>query len=108
MNPFKKPPAPVYRHGDVIVAAAPSLPEGAIALPTKILAHGEVTGHTHRIEDPATADVYDLDGVRFVRVTAATARLVHEEHGPITLPRGVYRFWHQREYTPTAIVRVVD
>jgi hypothetical protein len=99
---------PHWRHGDVMVAAVEALPEGAQALPTKVLAYGEVTGHSHRIEDPRSADVYELNGVRYVRVTAESARLVHEEHKPIVLPRGIYRFWHQREYTPTAIVRVID
>lgn len=107
--PFQRiAPAPLYRHGDVIVAAVADLPQNATVLPTKVLAHGEVTGHTHRIEDPRTAEVYEHKGLRYVRVTAESARLIHEEHKPITLPRGVYRFWHQREYTPTAIVRVVD
>ena len=99
---------PMWRHGDVMIAAIPALPDETILLPTKVLSYGEVTGHSHRIEDPKTAEVYEGNGLRYVRVTAREARLIHEEHLPIVLPQGAYRFWHQREYTPTAIVRVVD
>ena len=31
-----------------------------------------------------------------------------KEHGPITLPRGTYRVWQQREYSPEAIRIVMD
>jgi hypothetical protein len=31
------------------------------------------------------------------------ARVVHEEHGAISLPRGWYRVVRQREYTPGAV-----
>ena len=98
----------VWRHGDIMVAAVSEVPGEAAPQPTKVLALGEVTGHSHRIEDPDTADIYEYRGVRYLRVTALAARLVHEEHKPITLPRGSYRFWHQREYTPGAIRRVID
>jgi hypothetical protein len=101
-------PSAVYRHGDIIIAATNGIPADALPLPTRVLAYGEVTGHSHRLEDPTAAEVMEFKGVRYVRVTAESVRLVHEEHGPITLPRGFYRFWHQREYTPGAIRRVVD
>lgn len=107
-NGQRKRVRPMWRHGDILVAAADAIPEGATALPTRVLALGEVTGHSHRIEDPRTADVFEWRGVRYIRVNAPSARLVHEEHGPIVLPQGVYRTWHQREYTPGAIRRVID
>jgi hypothetical protein len=65
-------------------------------------------GHSHRIEAMDTAALFAADDSVFVEVTAQHARIVHEEHGPITLARGAYRVWRQREYTPQRIVRVVD
>jgi hypothetical protein len=41
-------------------------------------------------------------------VLADSATVTHEEHGPITLPRGTYRVWRQREYSPEAIRVVRD
>lgn len=99
---------PMWRHGDIMVAAAETVPAEARVLPTVTLALGEVTGHSHRIEDPASAQVLEYRGVRYLKITAESARLIHEEHHPIVLPRGIYTFWHQREYTPGAIRRVVD
>lgn len=104
-----------WRHGDIMIAEIDSLPSEVRERPgNTVLAWGEVTGHSHRIEDPGTARFYTAgraggaDENGYFAVTASCARLVHEEHGTITLPRGAYRFWHQREYTPGAIRRVVD
>jgi hypothetical protein len=100
-----------WRHGDIMIGAVDKLPpEAVVRQGAPVLAWGEVTGHSHRIEDPAAATFFTtggIDGGYFV-VSVEKVRLVHEEHGPITLPRGTYRFWHQREYTPGAIRRVVD
>jgi hypothetical protein len=96
-----------------MVAAVDTLPSGAVVRQgAPVLAWGEATGHSHRIQDPNAATFFstgggNADGGYFV-VSAESVQLIHEEHGPITLPRGTYLFWHQREYTPGAIRRVVD
>ena len=99
---------PHYRHGDIIIVAVDAIPTGAFSVPTKILAYGEVTGHNHRLETPSAGEIVEFRGTRYLTVTAESVRLIHEEHGPITLPCGLYEFRHQREYTPGAIRRVVD
>jgi len=92
-----------------MVTAEETLPENAIIRPgAPVLAWGEVTGHSHRIEDSSAVTFYKVDEGEFFVVHADSTRLIHEEHGPITLPRGVYRFWHQREYSTQAIRRVID
>jgi hypothetical protein len=73
-----------------------------------VLARGEATGHSHRIADPSTVALYEDAGVGFLEVLADEALLVHDEHKPIALGRGVYRFWKQREYTPAEIRTIVD
>ena|SRR5437773_964822 len=92
----------MWRQGDVMIAAVPALPAEAAQVRSSVLAHGEATGHQHRIEDPATAEIFEKQRVRYLRVISEFARIIHEEHRPIVLRRGVYRFWHQREYTPSA------
>ncbi len=91
-----------------MIAPVAEIPSGAERRPTAILATGELTGHSHRIESPDTAELLFHRGELYLRVTASSARVVHEEHRPITLPRGAYRVWFQREYTPQAIRRVMD
>jgi hypothetical protein len=98
----------LYRHGDVLVGGVAEIPADAKKLDKLILAYGEVTGHTHRIEDPTTAEMFEHEGLLYLRVIAPLARLVHEEHNPIELPQGTYRVWQQREYTPQRIRRVYD
>lgn len=60
------------------------------------------------LQDLAAWALVERDGRLYVRVTAPHARIVHEEHGPITLTTGLYRVVRQREYTPTAIRNVAD
>ncbi len=101
-------PAPLYRHGDVLLAAVPILPADAKPALGLILAHGELTGHAHRIREAGVAQLFTKGALTYLQVTAATATLIHEEHRPILLPAGIYRVWQQREYSPEAIRTVVD
>src|SRR5215204_6387224 len=98
----------LWRHGDVLIGAVAAIPEQALPVKHPILARGEVTGHSHRIAEPDTARLFELDGVLYLDVVAALATVIHEEHKPITLPQGTYRVWIQREYSPAEIRRVVD
>lgn len=101
--------APVlYRHGDVLVSEIDTIPKGAVKRPHLVLAEGEMTGHAHRIAEIGSAELVQLGPEMFLRVLAPTATLVHDEHGPITLPRGNYRVWRQREYAPREIRIVRD
>src|SRR5687768_11676526 len=112
--PARSPPEPkgappmLFPHGDVIIASVDSIPPAPRRRASTILTRGEATGHSHRF---ATADgvaVLDHEGVGYVSVTAEVADLVHDEHATIAVPRGTYRFWQQREYSPKEIRRVVD
>lgn len=98
----------LYRHGDVLIKNVRKVPPTKRELQHTILAHGEVTGHSHRIEDSATATLFETPDDLFLEVTAKEARVMHEEHAPILLPRGYYRVWRQREYSPTEIRTVRD
>jgi hypothetical protein len=98
----------MWRHGDVLIAPVDRIPAEAKKRSAAILVRGELTGHSHRLADPESAELWEQGGVMFLKVVADSARVIHEEHRPITLPRGLYRIWQQREYTPQAIRRVID
>ena len=98
----------LYRHGDVMISQIDSLPDNVKKRGNLILAYGEITGHSHRVADPRTAETFELDGQIYLKVTAPKALLVHEEHATIELPQGIYRVWQQREYSPGEIRRVYD
>lgn len=98
----------MWRHGDVLIAPVEGLPAEAKRRIGSVLAYGEITGHSHRFQDPETVQLWEQGGMLFAEVVADEATIIHEEHQPITLPRGVYRVWMQREYTPQAIRTVQD
>jgi len=104
---------PMWRQGDVFVTRVDAIPERArrSPLPHGILVHGELTGHSHRLESPKSAMLFSGThgiGELYLDVPAGGTRIVHEEHGTIELPEGLYRAWRQREYSPQEIRVVRD
>jgi hypothetical protein len=99
-----------YRQGDVLLLKMDKLPENVHPVDWQervVLAYGEVTGHAHAIST-RYATMYMWQGERLLQVKPG-AKLVHEEHGTIALPEGVYKVVQQREYVPEALPRdVVD
>ena len=98
----------LYRHGDVLITSVESIPERAKSRAGLVLAHGEVTGHAHRVETDSRAELFELDDDLFLSVLGSPARVVHEEHKPIELAPGRYRVWRQREYDPSTWERTVE
>jgi hypothetical protein len=95
----------LWRQGDVFMESTPLIPSGALQQPHVVLAEGEITGHSHRVADPDTAILFAVRDQSYLQVTANRADVVHEEHGTVTLPRGIYRVWRQREYDPAPTAR---
>lgn len=98
----------MWRQGDIFVTTVQNIPADATLHPNCVLAEGEMTGHSHRIDTPGVARLYTHPTSFYLEITAERATVVHQEHGPITLPRGLYRVWRQREYHPEAIRIVRD
>ena len=100
--------ATLWRQGDVFLIATSGLPLAGRVERRPVLAEGELTGHAHRLEDPASGRVFSVGSDLYLEVLADTATIVHEEHGAVTLPRGGYAIRIQREYSPQEIRRVAD
>lgn len=98
----------LYRHGDVLIRRIDRLPIGVQKREGVTLAHGEVTGHRHRLQQANAVQLWGQGSELFLEVKQASATLVHEEHRAIELPRGFYQVWRQREYRPDAYVEVMD
>lgn len=98
----------LYRHGDVLIKGIVSLPENAQRRIGVTLAQGEVTGHSHRIQQTDAVQLWVQGRDLFLEVKEPNATLVHEEHRAIELPYGLYRIWRQREYRPDAYMDVMD
>jgi hypothetical protein len=73
-----------------------------------IIARGEASGHAHRLQgsfvlyhDEALARDVPADlYLAHAHVRGPGARLIHDEHGPINLAEGTYRFRRQRCLDP--------
>ena len=98
----------IWRQGDVFIIATDKLPASGRSERRPVLAEGEITGHAHKLQDPASGQVFSVGSNMYFEVFAERATIVHEEHGPVTLPRGGYEIRIQREYSPVEIRRVVD
>jgi hypothetical protein len=97
-----------FRHGDVIIQQIERLPEEPELLPHLILAHGELTGHAHRVTPSKGGRLFWGRESMFLEISSDGLKVVHEEHASIDLPPGLYRVWRQREYSPEEIRIVRD
>jgi len=103
---MKKSKPTLYRQGDVLLERVDSIPDEATKAPRCVLALGEATGHCHQVLEGA-AMFLAADGVKYLEVFEEQAKVVHEEHGDVVLPRGVYRVGIQREYVAKDLNRAV-
>jgi hypothetical protein len=108
LNPF------IFRQGDVSLVLVKDLPEGLTDITPKkgrvVLQHGEATGHAHAFyERGVQVFARDAKAARpeYLRVVK-TAKLLHEEHAPASLPPGLYRLPTQVEHTDDLEPRVVE
>ena len=87
-----------YQQGDVLMVPC-RIPEEAVPQPEQgrlVLAEGEATGHAHAVQ--GDAELLELGGRLLLRVLSGDNRVVHEEHGTITLPPGEYEVRRVQEY----------
>ena len=108
----------VYRQGDVgIIINAKVKSENLVEKTDKIVAHGEVTGHAHRLSSDSVKLLVDkafekaFESAREMQIKAfSPSELKHEEHEGIVLPIGDHKVTIQREYNWASKVarKVVD
>jgi hypothetical protein len=92
-------PEEMYRQGDLLVVKIPKLPKGKRLKKarTNVILRGEVTGHAHELIGGDLLVDTSWRPEMFIKIEA-TGKIVHEEHDPITLPKGFYKVVRQREY----------
>jgi hypothetical protein len=111
----------LYAQGDVLIEHVEDCPINGIIAPTgadgaTVLAEGEVTGHRHAIYDRITMfrddslarDIPAGLYIGHVRVDGPSARVQHDEHDVIELPKGTYRVRRQRELEPKDARLIAD
>jgi hypothetical protein len=111
----------IYAQGDILLETVSDREPSGSILPrgqdgALVIAEGELTGHRHIIYDRVTmfrddglaADIPPELYLGHIRVEDTEALLRHQEHAPITLPRGTYRVRRQRELEPRDARVVAD
>ncbi len=90
----------MWRQGDVLIERIDVIPPQLHRVQRLILSAGDSTGQRHQIKERGVAELYraTFDETLYLAVTGDKATIVHPEHGPITLDRGNYRVWKQREF----------
>lgn len=90
------------QQGDVVIETWDSIPKDARQIGSKrgriILADGEHTGHAHAIEDIEGVQMFEKDGMFYIRVIKEV-ELKHEEHKAQKIEPGIYRVRGVREYS---------
>ena len=111
----------LFAQGDLLLELVKDIePSGAVIGPALdgavVLAEGEASGHRHAFLEQVTMFrddglARDIPGglyVGHVRIDGPSAKLQHDEHATITLPKGTYRVRRQRELEPKDARVVVD
>jgi hypothetical protein len=108
----------LYRQGDILIMAVDSIPDHLPLIKKPVLASGDSTGHSHQIRDTKSVKLYrntvsredrfEVPPEHYLEVLADETDVVHPEHAKITLPRGCYRVWRQREFGTIVNRPVVD
>jgi hypothetical protein len=96
--------------GDVPFIKRDKVPEGLKPVKGNLIRLGEVTGHHHIVDAPATDyQLYADDrGAILAMELFSTVSIRHQEHGTVTLPAGVYVIPEQVEYDGAEERRVLD
>jgi len=111
----------IFAQGDLLLERVADVPpsgtiEENLNGVAMVLAEGETTGHRHAIWDRVTMFRDDMLArdipaglyIGHLQVASAYARVTHEEHAPLTLPRGTYRVRRQRELGPMDARAIID
>lgn len=97
-----------YRQGDLLFVETVEKGKPQRIIKDGVLAYGEATGHAHRLEVSDKAKVFVDEMNQMLIEAEAPAKVAHEEHETLTLPKGTYKVVHQREWSPEEIRPVQD
>lgn len=92
----------IYQQGDVVFFTEKEIKGKEVKADARgyVFAEGEQTGHYHTVKDTEAVKVYEENGVKYCRVIKDNAKVVHQEHSVVTLPRGNYRIGIVQEFDP--------
>lgn len=102
----------MQRQGDFIFVATDLRPAPGRLMGKGVVSRSPLTGHSHAFTDPGLK-MYSLPGVTgegrdMMALTETPVQVIHEEHGALDLPGGMYFIRRQIERSSDGIREVVD
>ena len=85
----------LYQQGDVLLKKVSGI--RGKKLDHLTLAYGEATGHHHTVT-VGDADLYEDNGKLYLHVKSDECTVTHQEHNPITVPKGDWEIGIVQEY----------
>ena len=83
----------ILRHGDILLKRISKIPANAVKVEGKVIAEGEVTGHSHQLIGNAT--LFEVDEIMYVE--SQGCELIHQEHDTLHI-LGNFIVGREREY----------
>ncbi len=104
---------PFWRQGDIYFVKLDQGPDldDAKTVKTGVIAHGEQTGHMHRVSNASLATgalLTTLGPSMYLRSPESGTTIVHDEHGALELPVGFYAVVNQQELDGLRWRTVID
>jgi len=90
---MKKPE--MFRQGDILFVRVNKKPDKVVKAKDNVVAHGEATGHSHRVMN---GDLWTDEFGALVVESDGDAAIIHDEHPRLDLPKGLFQVVRQREY----------
>lgn len=104
----------LWRQGDILIQECEQLPEKIKRKKGTTLVHSQTSGNAHRIAEKRTCRIFESTddrekkvGTLYIEVFADKAEIIHQEHNSVTLEKGLYCMWRQREFELSGSFRIV-
>ena len=100
----------VYRHGDICLIRAKSIPKEFVKSSSKTIVRGRSGGNSHDIDAGTLYFAEKADAESFIigYLKAQGTSLLHCEHGTAKIPDGNYEIRKQKEWFPDGFTPVID
>jgi hypothetical protein len=90
------------RQGDIIFKRLNEKPalKGFVKRPNKVVAEGEITGHSHTLHGSDQCYIYEnpITKEEYICNEGKNVTIQHQEHKPFTLPEGSFKIVHELDY----------
>lgn len=102
-----------YRQGEVGIIVAPKgakIPQGFSEVPDNVIIEGEISGHKHEVKNGKLLEKKDsaTGETKMILQAFDNCEVVHPEHKPIKVPKGLYEIRIQKEFKEGEAKKVKD